>query len=288
MLAETCPRPGCTMPLARSRSNRVICTSCGLDVVRAAAAPAQSTEEQPKAEEVDRATNGPCNSTAVVPARGVLNDAASAAVGEKLLQGWTLLEESCGNCGLPLLRDVAGLVVCVVCQRNAAGQASGSDVRRATEREGRELMTRGSVQVMGNGGVAVGSSVTGGAVMRDASPARREEAHAEEERNRSVPRVGGGGRRIGILPMEGARGGGTLPMATGTPEGHNDVGADLDLREELLLTELEIGRALRTVRRKMEGRRDVEGLRMMAKAIQELAKAVIVIKDARRLAAYED
>lgn len=275
------------MPLARSRSNRVICTSCGLDVVTAAATPAQSTEERPKAEELDRATNGPCSSTAVVPARDA-SEAASAAVGEKLLQGWTMLDESCRNCGLPLLKDAGGLVVCVGCQRDASGQASGSDVGMTTEREGRELMTRGGVQVVGNGGLAVGSALTGGAVTRDASPVRGEEADSEGEGNRRVPRVGGGGRRIGILPMAGGRGVGTLPMAGRALDGQGDGETDVDLREELRLTELEIGRALRTVRRRMEGRRDVEGLKVMATAIQELAKAVLDVKDARRLAAYED
>lgn len=295
MLAEICPRPGCTMPLARSRSNRVLCTSCGLDVVAAAAAAPSRPTEQPKPEQEDRedrATNGPC-STAIVPARRVLSDAASAAVGDKLLQGWTMLEETCGNCTLPLLRDVGGRVVCVACQRDAPPQASGTEAGRGVEGEGRELVMRGSTHVMGNGSTALGSPVHRGPLTRDASPVRRGTANGvEREENRRVPRVGGGRRRLGALPMAGSAGGGgqASPMAVGTrmPDEHDGEGEDVDLREELRLIESELARGLRCVRRRMEGRNDVEGLRVMATTIQELAKAVVDIKDARRLVAYED
>jgi uncharacterized Zn finger protein (UPF0148 family) len=42
-------------------------------------------------------------------------DLASLSLGEKLLQGWTLLQESCARCSTPLLRDVSGTLLCVTC-----------------------------------------------------------------------------------------------------------------------------------------------------------------------------
>ena len=44
-------------------------------------------------------------------------DAASAAIGQKLLSGWTLLDEACGRCtvGVPLMRDTNQRKFCVAC-----------------------------------------------------------------------------------------------------------------------------------------------------------------------------
>jgi uncharacterized Zn finger protein (UPF0148 family) len=42
-------------------------------------------------------------------------DVAAAALGEKLLQGWTMLQDACARCSTPLLRDSIGTLLCVTC-----------------------------------------------------------------------------------------------------------------------------------------------------------------------------
>jgi uncharacterized Zn finger protein (UPF0148 family) len=46
-------------------------------------------------------------------------DVAAAALGEKLLQGWTMLQDSCARCSTPLLRDNHGSLLCVTCTQPA-------------------------------------------------------------------------------------------------------------------------------------------------------------------------
>lgn len=262
------------MPLARSRSGRVMCTSCGLDVVTAPAG--SSAPQQPKSED-DEVPNGP-SSAVVVPAWRPNNDALSTAIGDKLLQGWTMMNESCEDCNLPLLRDLRGRMLCVGCDRGTgtqAGPVADGVADGVVAQGGRELMRTPGVQVAANLrglGNAVTPAVRPGSVARDPSPVRSRGmgVGGMGSERRDIPRVGGMGA-MRALPEIGLEG-----------SGLDDV-EEIDVQHELWMSELEAGRRLRVVRQKMQGREDVEGIRVMAVAMQELAKAISALRDARRL-----
>ena len=145
MLGDACPVAGCNTPLVRSRQGEVWCARCGAAVVKEGDAmsvpssPPSTTEVAQKAraawaeaaardddEEEDAATASSPRARAGwaveaaeadgedvevantrKPRDAKARDAASAAIGQKLLSGWTLLDEACGRCTdyVPLMRD---------------------------------------------------------------------------------------------------------------------------------------------------------------------------------------
>ena len=153
MLGDACPVAGCNTPLVRSRRGEVWCARCGAAVVkegdamsvpssppsttevaqkaRAAWAEAAARDDDDEHEETassPRARPGWAVEAAEADGEDVVitqrkprdakaRDAASAAIGQKLLSGWTLLDEACGRCtvGVPLMRDTNQRKFCVAC-----------------------------------------------------------------------------------------------------------------------------------------------------------------------------
>ena len=153
MLGDACPVAGCNTPLVRSRQGEVWCARCGAAVVkegdamavpssppsttevaqkaRAAWAEAAARDDDDEHEETassPRARPGWAVEAAEADGEDVVitqrkprdakaRDAASAAIGQKLLSGWTLLDEACGRCtvGVPLMRDTNQRKFCVAC-----------------------------------------------------------------------------------------------------------------------------------------------------------------------------
>lgn len=292
MLADTCPRTGCTMPLARSRAGRVVCTSCGLDVVLASASaiaaprddakgesdPEPQPEQQPEQqdEEQERAPNGMAGAV-VVPAASARNqrltDAASAALGEKLLQGWTMLDAACERCGLPLLRDDARRVVCVGCQRDS-----------------------GSVGAGGGGATAVPSAVQGSPSVGTSTQLMPRVLHVGSPRGGGggqgqVARAGGGERTVGAASGGGGGSGvrtegrGTGGVAARLPgpvvgDGEEEV---VDVDGELWQAEIEAARAIKALRRKLGEATEAESCRVLGDAIYQLASAIKMAREAREV-----
>ena len=141
MLGDSCPMPACNTPLVESRRGEVWCARCGAAVLRAPPAGASLPPAPPPAptpkeahDAAVRAWNGDDDddddefhdvSEPEVVAKAVVaapeappaprfaakykkRDDASAAIGRKLLQGWTLLDAPCprdGCVGCPLMKD---------------------------------------------------------------------------------------------------------------------------------------------------------------------------------------
>ena len=170
MLGDACPVAGCNTPLVRSRQGEVWCARCGAAVVkegdamsvpssppsttevaqkaRAAWAEAAARSDDDDAEDAatassPRARPGWAVEAAEADGEDVVitqrkprdakaRDAASAAIGQKLLSGWTLLDEACGRCtvGVPLMRDTNQKKFCVACdayEDDAVAPAAASD-----------------------------------------------------------------------------------------------------------------------------------------------------------------
>lgn len=141
------------MPLARSREGRVTCCSCQLDVVNApdgvpstgsgsgtdsdTQAPAtnaadvhQSDTRQNRSEEERPAESSPTHVVAVRSGPSTRTSGSlSAALGEKLLQGWTMVNRACTTCATPLLRSSSGALLCVSC----AGGASSAQAQNQND-----------------------------------------------------------------------------------------------------------------------------------------------------------
>ena len=155
MLGDACPVAGCNTPLVRSRQGEVWCARCGAAVVKEGDAmsvpssPPSTTEVAQKAraawaEAAARSSDDDAEDAATAssprarpgwaveaaeadgedvvitqrkPRDAKARDAASAAIGQKLLSGWTLLDEACGRCtvGVPLMRDTNQRKFCVAC-----------------------------------------------------------------------------------------------------------------------------------------------------------------------------
>lgn len=290
MLADTCPRTGCTMPLARSRSGRVVCTSCGLDVVLASAspdvAPPEDTKDDAAAhardearEEDDRVPNGMAGAVVVPAARArdqrLTRDAASAALGEKLLQGWTMLDAACERCGLPLLRDDARRVVCVGCQRDsssAAATGSGGAAAVPQPQTGPNVGT--STQLMPrvlHVGSARGGGTGAGQVARAGAGERTVGA--------AGGRGGAGGGGSGVRTETRAAGGVTARLAAPPVTEREEEVVDVDA--ELWQAEIEAARAIKALRRKLGEATEVESCRVLGEAIYQLAGAIKRAREAR-------
>ncbi|KAI8893918.1 hypothetical protein BC833DRAFT_606836 [Globomyces pollinis-pini] len=54
------------------------------------------------------------------------NDRVTALLGKKLLQGWTMLQDNCPTCSIPLMRTKTKDILCVGCEKKYILQANGS------------------------------------------------------------------------------------------------------------------------------------------------------------------
>ena len=182
MLGDGCPVADCNTPLVRSRQGEVWCARCGAAVVRegaplqmsgpppstkVAAAKARAAWAEAAAGQADDAGATAARPTpewastaaeadgedvdvadivAHKPRSSKARDAASAAIGQKMLSGWTLLQEACGRkgcVGVPLMRQGADQRrFCVACDTyedealdEAVEEAGEEDWRRFVQDE---------------------------------------------------------------------------------------------------------------------------------------------------------
>ncbi|GJD06677.1 hypothetical protein Gasu2_10790 [Galdieria sulphuraria] len=137
LLGEVCPLANCNTPLVRNRNTGVtMCCQCRAQVVRSInhlespetqqengisahveSSSSSSHEEQVIGSEQEM-------SFSLLEANYIRefqrdSDRVSKQIGEKLLQGWTLLDMNCSSpqCACPLMRDHQGALFCVSCQQ---------------------------------------------------------------------------------------------------------------------------------------------------------------------------
>ncbi|CAM9776729.1 unnamed protein product [Discosporangium mesarthrocarpum] len=143
LLAQSCPIPRCHTPLVKNNADEIYCVKCrsfcisankatqlgwpstlqstlaGNSSQSAVTGPmASMNTPSPKARSPPRPVgHGP--QTRGSPQKAA-REAADARMAERLLQGWTMLAESCPTpgCNYPLLQDRTGQISCVSCHGN--------------------------------------------------------------------------------------------------------------------------------------------------------------------------
>jgi uncharacterized Zn finger protein (UPF0148 family) len=105
----------CMMPLMRSKTGEKVCTQCAM------------RQQQPRP--VNQQPQVPPEDTTMKPLeKESVTDKASRLIGRKLLQGFTMLDQTCQGCvGVPLVGDrKSGTASCVLCHKSVDWpQASG-------------------------------------------------------------------------------------------------------------------------------------------------------------------
>ncbi|KAH7105690.1 hypothetical protein BKA62DRAFT_690562 [Auriculariales sp. MPI-PUGE-AT-0066] len=151
------PCTSCGVPLMRRpQSSDLLCVSCNTTTTTTAAAasgassaastsladgsdhPSTSRSSTPPTDPPSRSSSPgfPLVETPAMIARRAASDRASAEIGRRLLQGWTMLQDSCStpSCyGAPLMRQpgsVGQQTQCVVCNR-VYSPATGEEVSNA-------------------------------------------------------------------------------------------------------------------------------------------------------------
>ncbi|OQR93698.1 hypothetical protein THRCLA_08380 [Thraustotheca clavata] len=125
LLAETCPVLDCNTPLMSTKKEigKVFCVKCERWFSTELAAPPVAQESTPVAKEAIHDGPTPRSSNdeqeAEYLAKKKRRDAASSKMGEKMLQGWTLLGVHCPveDCLMPLMRNRDGQMYCVNCEQ---------------------------------------------------------------------------------------------------------------------------------------------------------------------------
>lgn len=139
MLANNCPMEGCYNPLVRDLEQKVWCLSCDMEVVTETEAAKRQLSASPSIFEsaFEQILNSNPNDLVrdleesdwkpptKEEMRGIevmmeRRDKVSQEIGEKMLAGWTLLGDHCGNVscveiGIPLMRNLEGNVLCIQC-----------------------------------------------------------------------------------------------------------------------------------------------------------------------------
>ncbi|CAB1116663.1 unnamed protein product [Ectocarpus sp. CCAP 1310/34] len=150
LLNQHCPMPNCGTPLLRDHKKKVYCAKCKMycitpEEARSLGAPTCASPAGPgegmatKSQDAlgsDAATTGTVGGLSrgqerqqPPPAPGSTKQqsraAAEAAMGEKLLQGWTMLADEChtAGCCFPLMRDRGRVTRCVACDGIATAAA---------------------------------------------------------------------------------------------------------------------------------------------------------------------
>ncbi|KAK8812349.1 hypothetical protein WA158_007583 [Blastocystis sp. Blastoise] len=121
MLNENCPN-NCNVPLFRNKENELVCPNCG-------PISAESTSETDKKEDsegykneddimqIEEETSSQKRLFEEDIVSHFKSDDVTKLIGEKLLQGWTMLESSCIECHVPLMRDHEGTEICLKCNK---------------------------------------------------------------------------------------------------------------------------------------------------------------------------
>jgi uncharacterized Zn finger protein (UPF0148 family) len=104
----------CSMPLMRSKTGEEVCTQCALRPQQPSVTPCLDQESPvlpPKKESPIPTKDSNKES---------LTDKASRLIGQKLLQGFTMLDRTCDDCtGVPLVGDrKSGTASCVLCRKS--------------------------------------------------------------------------------------------------------------------------------------------------------------------------
>lgn len=268
-VADTCPRPNCHMPLARSRQGRVLCCNCRADVVSNSQGSGQLTA--PPAPPAPRSANSEDDTPSSGTERGVTHravvarparDATSAAMCEKLLQGWTMLNSCCEVCATPLLRDDADHVVCVVCQMsesNAGAAGVNHESNGNLLREENDVMAHGTREL----------------VRRERDIVRREREMMRRERD--VVR-----QEHDVSHQDGEI---SAPRRSGRHTSNRLVNNEevIDVDEELRLCERSVAENLRVLRSCLAVAADTEARRTICRAMRESCQAIHAAREARSL-----
>ncbi|ETV94038.1 hypothetical protein, variant 2 [Aphanomyces invadans] len=137
LLATNCPEPSCCTPLVSSRKDmtRLLCVKC--DKWYSTEQPAVVIESAPTSKASQESTPVPtANQTpqddeaTAYAARKKRRDATSSKLGEKMLQGWTLMGSVCpiSDCGTPFVRHrETGQLFCVTCDRYAIAEDQATE-----------------------------------------------------------------------------------------------------------------------------------------------------------------
>ena len=59
----------------------------------------------------------------------------SAILGQKLLEGWTMLEEACDDCNVPLMRNREGEVICFSCNAHFIKNQDGLYIKEVLQEQ---------------------------------------------------------------------------------------------------------------------------------------------------------
>lgn len=143
MLADMCPTPDCCFPLMLDRDGDTTCVRCGGDglPVQSDPDPAPNVQKEIPIRAPMASVTASSESKHDLSDGGVLSsqdfaavrkrrDALSAALGQLMLQGWSLLEETCPRVacepGTPLLKDRnTGKIYCAGCDTFDRGRLVG-------------------------------------------------------------------------------------------------------------------------------------------------------------------
>ncbi|KAI8143146.1 hypothetical protein BJV82DRAFT_102428 [Fennellomyces sp. T-0311] len=141
MTDQACTVPGCPVPIMRSKDGSIkfcvkhdrLPTSSSSST---AAPKTTTTTTLPTSQPVTQSTER--DELAERERRREQSSKASQLIGQRLLQRWTLLNETCPNpsCyAIPLMRDPARHMVCVICERTYNDDLEEENLAKETEDE---------------------------------------------------------------------------------------------------------------------------------------------------------
>eukprot|EP00903_Cladosiphon_okamuranus_P010348 g9791.t1 len=153
LLNEHCPMPSCCTPLLKNHKKEIYCAKCEMyciwadearslgipnDNASALAVAGDGAVPQQQQQQQQQQQHQASAASAAAQARHS-RAAAEAAMGEKLLLGWTMLAQECptAGCCFPLMRDRSKNTTCVACGGNGvAATATATPTTTATDTEG--------------------------------------------------------------------------------------------------------------------------------------------------------
>lgn len=313
-MADVCPRVGCNMPLMRSREGRVVCCSCRADIVSRNRNENNNTEqangtheneknekndedEEVKEKDNDNPTSASVpvvpiiESRAIVPAhsinnhRAVTRDGMSAALGDKLLQGWTLLQDNCNNCGTPLIRNNSGMITCVGCGQHPSSSSSALPPSSTSNENTNTELVLGSSNSPATTTTAATTTPTSTRTTTTTAAGTTTAATTS-----NVPpdvSVGGNRTRATRVRANGVRaieGSGTGGIGTGhhqVPGRQRDgVDVNVDVDDELRMAEMAAAYNLQMLRLNLPMATDAETRRVICMAMTEAARTVEAVRKA--------
>lgn len=210
--------------------------------------------------------------------------AVSQVLGEKLLQGWTMLDASCVTCGTPLMSDARGTVLCVVCHSQRAASNAGVGVvdRDDDEVDNASVLRRASREL--GLSTRVQRTVAPGTVEALRSSLMPVERGATEGRSVRARGSALGSASGGVQPAALPAARRTLaelpaPAVAVAEEEHTLLSVD----DTLALVERDAAEALGRLRVRLRCVSDVEALRACLAAIRDGCDAVRAARAARAL-----